>query len=172
MSKRAELEAKGYKTYENDEIEVFWNLTVCQHAGKCVQGNSGVFDPKRRPWIDLAQASAKEIASIIDRCPSKALQYELKQTVVVEFSQIEERSKAFVDGMRIGECHFSVAKDMWIITHTGVRPAYNGKGIAKMLVLKVIEEARKQNVKIRPVCPYAKRMMEENEEFCDVLEKK
>ena len=169
MSKRTELEAKGYKTYENDEIEVFWNPTVCQHAGKCVQGNAGVFDPKRRPWVYLSQASGKEIAAIIDNCPSKALQYELKLKVVVEFSQVEERSKAFVDGMRIGECQFITRDHNWVITHTGVRPAYNGKGIAKMLVMKVIEEARKQNVKIVPVCPYAKRMMEGKEEFSDVL---
>ena len=33
-----------------------------------------------RPWIDLSQASAKEIAAVIDQCPSKALQYELKDS--------------------------------------------------------------------------------------------
>ena len=45
----------------------------------CVRGNGKVFEVDRRPWIDLSQASAEEIAAIIDRCPSKALQYELKK---------------------------------------------------------------------------------------------
>ena len=78
MSKREELESKGFKTYENDEICVFWNPEMCQHAAECTRGNNDVFAPVRRPWIDLSQAPAKEIAAIIDKCPSKALQYEMK----------------------------------------------------------------------------------------------
>ena len=78
MSKREELESKGFKTYETDDICVFWNPEICQHAAKCTRGNKAVFDPKRRPWIDLSQASAEEIAEVIEQCPSKALQYELK----------------------------------------------------------------------------------------------
>lgn len=78
MSRKAELEAKGYKSYETDEITVFWNLDVCKHSGVCSTSNRGVFNPKRRPWIDLSKAPAETVAEIIDRCPSKALQYELK----------------------------------------------------------------------------------------------
>ena len=169
MSKKNELEPQGYRTYENDDIMVFWNPEMCQHASKCVGGDPDVFDPKRRPWVDLSKADAKEIAEIIDRCPSKALQYELKIKVEIEFSEIEERSKAFVDGKRIGECNFNVEGDTWIITHTGVRPEYNGKGIAKKLLLKVIEEARARNKKIKPVCAYAKKIMVGKEEYADVL---
>ena len=169
MSKKKELEAQGYRTYENDDIMVFWNPKMCQHAAKCVGGNPEVFDPKRRLWVDLSKADAKKIAEIIDTCPSKALQYELKLKVEIEFSEIEERSKAFVDGKRIGECNFNLEGDTWIITHTGVRPAYNGNDIAKMLVLKVIEEARARNKKIKPVCPFAEKIMVGKDEFADVL---
>lgn len=77
MSKRTELESKGYKTYENDEILVFWNPNLCQHAQECVKGNSDVFDVTRRPWVDVNAAASIEIAEIIDRCPSGALKYEL-----------------------------------------------------------------------------------------------
>lgn len=169
MSKRTELEAQGYKTYENDEIAVFWNPKMCQHAAKCVQGNAKVFDPQRRPWIDLSKASVKEIAAIIDKCPSKALQYELKEQIEIVFEADCKRSAAYDGAKQIGECEFSVSGNIWIIAHTGVRPAYEGKGIAKKLVLKVIEEARKKNAKIMPLCPYAKRMMEGKEEYKDVI---
>ena len=50
----------------------------CQGGMSKIGGNPDVFDPKRRPWVDLSKADAKEIGEIIDRCPSKALQYELK----------------------------------------------------------------------------------------------
>lgn len=81
------------------------------------------------------------------------------------------RSAAYIDGNHVGECEFSVEGNTWSITHTGVVPAYGGRGIAKLLVLKVIEEARRQKVKIIPICSYAKRMMEGKEEYSDVLEK-
>ena len=70
MTKKEELEAQGYKTYENEDIQVFWKPRICQHAGECARGNYNVFNPQRRPWIDLSQAPATEIADIIDRCPS------------------------------------------------------------------------------------------------------
>lgn len=80
MSIREELEAKGYKAYEGEEICVFWNPEFCQHARECVTGNKDVFDVNRRPWIDPNAASGEEIASIIKRCPSNALLFERRGT--------------------------------------------------------------------------------------------
>ena len=80
MATKEEILKKGYITYENESIKVFWNPKICKHVGKCVRVNGKVFEVGRRPWIDLSQASAKEIAAIIDQCPSKALQYELKDS--------------------------------------------------------------------------------------------
>ncbi len=107
---------------------------------------------------------------IIDRCPSKALLYELLNPISIVFEEELDRSAAFDRGKMIGECEFDVLDDKWVITHTGVREAYEGKGIARKLVLKVIEAARAKGVKILPVCSYAKRLMTGKEEFKDVLQ--
>ena len=93
------------------------------------------------------------------------------EQINVVFEPEQNRSAAYIDGNRVGECEFTVEGGVWSITHTGVDPACGGRGIAKMLVLKVIEEARKQQVKIDPVCSYAKHMTEGIEEFSDVLDK-
>ena len=78
MSIKEKLISQGYKAYENDEIIVFWKPDLCEHATECIRGNNNVFDVSRRPWIDLSQAPASEIAEIIDKCPSEALKYALK----------------------------------------------------------------------------------------------
>jgi uncharacterized Fe-S cluster protein YjdI len=75
---KEELISKGYKAYENEEICVFWNPDLCKHAGECLKSNNKVFDVSRRPWVDVSQAPASEIAAAIDKCPSQALRYELK----------------------------------------------------------------------------------------------
>ena len=113
MSMKEQLEQQGFKTYENDAICVFWRPSMCTHSGKCVMGNNAVFDPLRRPWIDLSQADTKEIAAIIDQCPSKALHYELKEAIRVVFEESKQQAAAY-DGEKM----------------TGVRPEYSGLGIA------------------------------------------
>ena len=170
MTKKENMEQKGFKTYENDAICVFWKPGMCTHSGKCVMGNNAVFDPLRRPWVDLSQADAIEIAAIIDRCPSKALQYELKAPIRIVFEEAERQAAAYDGEKQIGECQYSVDRvGKWVIMHTGVRSEYNGRGIARQLVEKVIEAARERGVKIVPVCSYAQRMMSGKDEYKDVL---
>ena len=169
MSKKEEWGSRGYKTYENNDITVFWNPDVYQHAGKCARGNGEVFNPKRRPWIDLSQASAVEIASIIDQCPPGTLQYELKNQVTIVFEESSRRSAAYKDGKLIGECEFFQSDSTWSIVHTGVRPGNEGQGIARRLVEKIIEKARARQVRINPLCSYAKKLMTGKEEYKDVL---
>ena len=55
------------------------------------------------------------------------------------------------------------------INHTGVRSEFEGRGIAKKLVLKVIEAARERGVKILPLCSYARKLMTGKEEYLDIL---
>ena len=82
------------------------------------------------------------------------------------------RSLALDGDKTIGECKIEPTNNVWAIVHTGVREEYGGRGIAKQLVLKVIEQARKQNKKILPICSYAKRMLEDKEEYQDIIEKR
>jgi uncharacterized Fe-S cluster protein YjdI len=72
-----EEDSMARKAYEGKDITVTFDIDVCQHAAVCVRGNHDVFDTRRRPWIMPDAAPAAEIADIIDRCPSGALEYEL-----------------------------------------------------------------------------------------------
>ena len=79
MSEHEKLIAEGYKPYEDEQIAVYWNPTRCTHAGFCWRGDQAVFDPSRRPWVQLDESKTQSIAAIIDRCPSGALKYILKE---------------------------------------------------------------------------------------------
>ncbi|GAB4018135.1 (4Fe-4S)-binding protein [Spirosoma koreense] len=63
------------KTYTNGEITVVWKPSVCIHSKICWTQLIEVFNPKKRPWVDIAGASTHRITEQIDRCPSKALSY-------------------------------------------------------------------------------------------------
>ena len=92
-----------------------------------------------------------------------------QEEIIINFNQRESRSVALNEGNIIGYCQYKEENDVWSITHTVVKQEFGGRGIAKRLVLAVIEEARKQNKKINPICSYAKKMMESSDEYKDVL---
>lgn len=70
---------KRLQLYETPEIAVSFDPEVCIHAGACVRGLPTVFDVHRKRWIRPEQASPEEVAAQIERCPSGALQYRLKE---------------------------------------------------------------------------------------------
>lgn len=61
------------KHYSNGEITVVWKPDLCQHSGICAQGLRPVFDPKRKPWIELQHSDSATIADQVAKCPSGAL---------------------------------------------------------------------------------------------------
>lgn len=74
-----QLKENGYRSYPGTAIDVYYNIELCAHAGKCVKGSLEVFNPKRKPWILPDAEAANRVAEIIDTCPAKALQYILKE---------------------------------------------------------------------------------------------
>lgn len=71
------MDQKKY-TYESDDIKVTYDLKRCIHAKECVKGLSSVFDPDKRPWIQPENAPADKIRDTVERCPTGALHYEMK----------------------------------------------------------------------------------------------
>jgi uncharacterized protein len=58
---------------------------------------------------------------------------------------------------------------MFIIDHTLVDESLKGQGVGKRLVEAAVDFARKKEIKILPLCPFAKAVFERMPEFQDVL---
>lgn len=69
-----------------------------------------------------------------------------------------------------GEMTYVWAGDSkFIIDHTEVFSEFEGKGIGKKLVMAAVEYARANNLKILPLCPFAKAVFERTKEIQDVM---
>jgi len=66
------------KEYTNNEITIVWKPDLCIHSAECVKGLPQVFNPQKRPWIDIKAANSAELMETIDKCPSGALTYKNK----------------------------------------------------------------------------------------------
>ncbi|KOY86624.1 hypothetical protein AD998_11150 [bacterium 336/3] len=63
------------KEYSNGEITVVWQPKMCIHSAVCFRGLKSVFDPNKRPWVNIEGANTEQIVAQIEKCPSKALSY-------------------------------------------------------------------------------------------------
>jgi uncharacterized Fe-S cluster protein YjdI/CDGSH-type Zn-finger protein len=63
------------RTYRGERIEVSFDLGQCIHIGECLRGLPAAFELGQRPWIAPDAAPPDDVAAVIERCPSGALQY-------------------------------------------------------------------------------------------------
>ncbi|MFD2203102.1 GNAT family N-acetyltransferase [Shivajiella indica] len=91
--------------------------------------------------------------------------------MVLHHEQRETKGQfKFIDGEEIaGFMTYTMAgTEKLIIEHTEVNSKYKGLGIGKKLVVAGVEFARKNNLKILPLCPFARGVFARNKDLRDV----
>lgn len=74
------------------------------------------------------------------------------------------------NGSQVGLLTYTQMDDNRIsINYTEVNPVFEGKGIGQQLVDAAVNFARKQHVKILPLCWFVKLVLNKHPEYQDVL---
>lgn len=60
-------------------------------------------------------------------------------------------------------------EDKLVIKHTFVSEPFRGQGLGLQLVNELVEYARQENKKIIPKCPFAREIMNQNDDYQDVM---
>jgi uncharacterized Fe-S cluster protein YjdI/CDGSH-type Zn-finger protein len=63
------------REYSSSGIRVQWYASRCIHTGACIRALPRVFNPRRRPWVDVDAADADAIANAVLKCPTGALHF-------------------------------------------------------------------------------------------------
>ena len=68
------------KIYEfpGDNVNVSWNGRLCIHIAECGQAKGDLFVSGRQPWCQPDLVGVNDVKEVVERCPSGALAYQVK----------------------------------------------------------------------------------------------
>lgn len=78
--------------------------------------------------------------------------------------------RASENDIEAGRMTYSMAgTSMFIIDHTEVNPDFRGQNVGNQLVMEAVDFARRENLKVLPLCPFAKSVFDKTSSISDVL---
>jgi hypothetical protein len=91
--------------------------------------------------------------------------------ILVQHQETESKGSFYYEpeAKRLAEMTYSKAgTQMIIIDHTEVDESLTGKGVGLELLKYAIDFVRERKIKILPLCPFAKAMLQKHPEWKDV----
>lgn len=93
----------------------------------------------------------------------------MTHTVTREHGATKGRYVIRLDGHE-AELTYSVTSPTLIIAdHTGVPDAFRGTGAGAALVTRMVEDARREGVRIMPLCPFVNAQRKKHPEWADAF---
>ncbi len=78
----------------------------------------------------------------------------------------QQRYEILVEGERAGVLDYEIADGRISLTHTGVDDAYQGQGLASILVRGALDDIRATgDLRVVPLCPYAAGWIEKHPDY-------
>ena len=65
--------------------------------------------------------------------------------------------------------YYSAGEGIVSIPHTEVDAAYQGQGIAGVIVQFALDDLRDRGIRVIPACPYVRHWIEQHPEYADLL---
>jgi uncharacterized Fe-S cluster protein YjdI len=84
--------------YSNGEVTVIWKPTQCIHSKICWTQLRDVFDPTKRPWVNMTGADTQAIIDQVKKCPSGALSFVMNEEAE---TRTEESASASITNIEI-----------------------------------------------------------------------
>lgn len=119
------------REYTNNEITVIWQPSKCIHATTCYRELREVFDPLKRPWVNMQGASTERIIEVVNKCPTAALSYrwndDSKNKALIENNEKIRQAMEYSSKPKTSPVTVQIMRDGPIVIQ-GSFEIYNEKG--------------------------------------------
>jgi predicted GNAT family acetyltransferase len=91
---------------------------------------------------------------------------------VIEVRDNKERLRyeIVVDGVVAGFIQYSMRGGRLILVHTEIKDEFGGRGLATQLVRAALDDARRRDLRIVPICPFVEEYIERHPEYDDLVD--
>lgn len=89
--------------------------------------------------------------------------------VVVRDNEEQGRYEIFVGSTRAGYAEYHAQPGLITATHTEIDPAFEGHGLGSRLVREMLDDIRRRETKVLPICPFVRAFLHRHDEYADVL---
>lgn len=80
------------RQYTNGEITVFWKPSKCIHATTCFRELIDVYNPRKRPWVNMDGAPTEKIIQVTNKCPTQAIYWKYNKDLSEGEKAMNDRS--------------------------------------------------------------------------------
>jgi predicted GNAT family acetyltransferase len=91
-------------------------------------------------------------------------------TTSVRDNPAEHRYEIYDGDQLAGFSEYKLTAKKIAFTHTQIDPAYGGRGLAKQLVTRELDDARRRGLAVLPFCPYVRKVIAAHpEQYLDLV---
>ena len=91
------------------------------------------------------------------------------ENTVVTDNPAQSRCEIHADGDLAGIEDYTTSGDVVSFNHTEIYPAFEGFGLAAILVRQALDDLRARGLKVHPVCPYVVKFLDKHPEYQDLI---
>lgn len=91
------------------------------------------------------------------------------EDVAVRDNPERGRYEAYVGSALAGYTDYHAQPGLVTLLHTEVDTAFEGRGVGSELVRRMLDDIRRRNATVLPVCPFARAFLQRHPEFADVV---
>jgi predicted GNAT family acetyltransferase len=92
----------------------------------------------------------------------------LSDDVLVRDNPHQRRYELYVGSELAGVADYHAQPGLVTIMHTEVDRAFEGRGLGSQFVASVLDEIRRQQAKVLPVCPFVRAFLQRHPEYADL----
>ena len=82
----------------------------------------------------------------------------------------EERKRYEIDlGGAYAYVEYILAKNLIVLSHTEVPPAFEGQGVANKVIRAALEDARDRGLPVNPLCPFVAAFIARHPEYLEIV---
>ncbi|MBJ7477850.1 GNAT family N-acetyltransferase [Rhodococcus sp. (in: high G+C Gram-positive bacteria)] len=91
------------------------------------------------------------------------------ENTVITDNPSQSRYEIHADGDLAGIEDYTTSGDVVSFNHTEIYPAFEGFGLAGVLVRQALDDLRARGLKVHPVCPYVVKFLDKHPEYQDLI---